>query len=104
MSLRQLDSDPLAPVVEPGAPLPPIMQVATGGAGLRRRSARRENIGLWICLAWIGLVIVCAVGAAWFPGVKAPNAIDPFNRLKGPTASHPFGTDELGRDIFSRVL
>jgi len=104
MSLRQLDSDPLAPVVETGAPLPPVIEVATGGGGFRRRSARRENVGLGICLAWIGLVVVCAIGARWFPGVKGPNAIDPFNRLKGPTASHLFGTDELGRDIFARVL
>lgn len=33
-----------------------------------------------------------------------PTQIDPLNRLKPPTFEHLFGTDNLGRDIFSRVL
>lgn len=33
-----------------------------------------------------------------------PTAIDASVRLKGPTLAHLFGTDEFGRDIFSRVV
>nr|WP_113867591.1 D,D-dipeptide ABC transporter permease [Brenneria salicis]NMN92084.1 peptide/nickel transport system permease protein [Brenneria salicis ATCC 15712 = DSM 30166]RBP61165.1 peptide/nickel transport system permease protein [Brenneria salicis ATCC 15712 = DSM 30166]RLM30190.1 D-ala-D-ala transporter subunit [Brenneria salicis ATCC 15712 = DSM 30166] len=33
-----------------------------------------------------------------------PNAIDLTARLQSPSALHWFGTDEVGRDIFSRVL
>jgi peptide/nickel transport system permease protein len=33
-----------------------------------------------------------------------PTQIDPLNRLKSPSIEHLFGTDNLGRDIFSRVL
>ncbi|MCV9878077.1 D,D-dipeptide ABC transporter permease [Brenneria izbisi] len=33
-----------------------------------------------------------------------PNAIDLTARLQAPSALHWFGTDEVGRDIFSRVL
>ena len=33
-----------------------------------------------------------------------PNAIDPTPRPGRPDASHPFGSDALGRDVFSRVL
>lgn len=33
-----------------------------------------------------------------------PLAMDPINRLKGPSAEFFFGTDNYGRDIFSRVI
>jgi len=33
-----------------------------------------------------------------------PNAIDFDNRFSPPTLEHPFGTDDFGRDTFSRVL
>jgi peptide/nickel transport system permease protein len=35
---------------------------------------------------------------------RNPNAIDFSHLLRGPSAQHWFGTDEAGRDIFSRVL
>ncbi len=34
----------------------------------------------------------------------AINEIDFSARLKGPSAAHPFGTDDLGQDIFARML
>jgi peptide/nickel transport system permease protein len=33
-----------------------------------------------------------------------PSAVDPAATLKGPSGTHLFGTDDLGRDVFSRVL
>jgi peptide/nickel transport system permease protein len=60
--------------------------------------------------AMVGLVIVLltavvAAGAPWL----APHPLDayeshPLLRLQGPSAAFPFGTDNLGRDIFSRVI
>ena len=33
-----------------------------------------------------------------------PNMVSPLNRLKLPSSVHFFGTDALGRDLFSRVM
>ena len=59
-------------------------------------------------LAMAGLVIVII---EIFLAIIAPliipydcNAIDVLNAKSGPSMQHLFGTDELGRDIFSRVL
>jgi peptide/nickel transport system permease protein len=33
-----------------------------------------------------------------------PVAMDPMNRMKPPSLAHPFGTDNFGRDVFTRAL
>lgn len=33
-----------------------------------------------------------------------PNEIDLSQRLQGPSLQHPMGTDELGRDVFARII
>jgi peptide/nickel transport system permease protein len=51
----------------------------------------------------LGLLVVAAVfGERVAP--HSPNAVSVSDRLQGPSAQHLFGTDELGRDVFSRVL
>jgi peptide/nickel transport system permease protein len=59
-------------------------------------------------LALAGLVIVvmlsfAAVFAPWLAPYD-PSRQDLPDRLLGPSFSHPFGNDELGRDILSRIL
>jgi len=54
-----------------------------------------------------GTVTLLLIILALFGGTIAP--YDPFeldtpNRLQSPTLQHPFGTDELGRDVFSRII
>jgi peptide/nickel transport system permease protein len=52
------------------------------------------------------IVIVAALAAVVGPLLAPfdPSAQDLALRLAGPTASHPLGLDELGRDILARVL
>ena len=59
-------------------------------------------------LAMFGAVLVAievglAVLAPWI-APHEPNRMDYKAVLSGPTAEHPLGTDDLGRDLFSRTL
>jgi peptide/nickel transport system permease protein len=66
-----------------------------------RRMARSPNLLVGL------LILAVVVGAALFAKVVAP--YDPIDQsfadqLRAPSPAHLFGTDEFGRDIFSRVL
>jgi peptide/nickel transport system permease protein len=95
--MTNADLGPLsAPDTSGPEPLP-----AGGGnrvwAGLRRNPP--ALVGLVILAV---LVVVAVLGPALAPyGV---NAVDVDHLLEAPSGSHPFGTDELGRDVLSRVI
>ena len=59
-------------------------------------------------LAIAGLLIILVLGsiAVLAPLVSPykPTAINVYNVLSPPSLNHPFGTDELGRDVFSRMI
>ncbi len=65
-------------------------------------SFRRNPIAM-AGLAITAMLIGCAVLAPWITG---SNGLDPNlgNRLQPPSAGHWFGTDELGRDIYDRII
>lgn len=49
------------------------------------------------------LVLLAAILAPWI-APYAPNKLSIVNKLKAPSLAHVFGTDEFGRDIFSRAI
>jgi len=53
--------------------------------------------------AFVTLHVIMAVGAAWFAPYD-PLAQSIVARLKGPSAAHWLGTDQLGRDVLARIL
>jgi len=48
--------------------------------------------------------LIVAAAAAPLLAPYAPERIDLGRRREAPSAAHPFGTDDLGRDVFARVL
>ena len=56
---------------------------------------------LGLCL--VTLMVISALGASIFAPYD-PVQLNIMERLQGPSAKHLLGTDQLGRDLFSRVL
>jgi peptide/nickel transport system permease protein len=75
------------------------------------RRFRRDRVAL-VSLGFIVLLVLVAVFAPLVVklfGVSGPNAqninnLDSFGSPAGPSAAHPFGVDELGRDLLARVV
>ena len=68
------------------------------------RRAKRNPLTA-IGLSMVGFLIIIALLAPLIaPYPKDTLAVHPDNRFQPPGTQHFFGTDEMGRDIFSRVL
>src|SRR5215469_17565538 len=65
-------------------------------------SQPRVRIGGGVLLA-LALAVLLAPWLAQALGAHA-DTVDLYQRLAGPSAAHPLGTDELGRDMLLRLL
>ncbi|HET8636443.1 MAG TPA: ABC transporter permease, partial [Acidobacteriaceae bacterium] len=70
-------------------------------SSLSRRIVSQPLAAVGVLLAV--LFAVMAIGAPWLAPAN-PAAIDLTHRLAAPSAAHWFGTDQLGRDILSRII
>lgn len=64
---------------------------------------RRAGARLRLGLALLGALALAALLAPWLTP-HDPGAPDLLARFAGPSARHPLGTDELGRDVLARLL
>ena len=87
----------------------PVPAPTPGAAPSEARIARRETLGqlvrsktflagAFMVLFWVFWAIVSSRLTPFDPLAQSPDV------LKGPSGSHWFGTDQLGRDVLSRVL
>jgi len=75
------------------------------------RRFRRDRVAL-ASLAFIAFIVFLAVAAPLVvkvlglpgPNVENPNLTNAFGSPLGPSLAHPFGVDQLGRDVMSRVI
>ena len=69
---------------------------------MRARLKKRMNNYLRVGLIITGIVLIATlIGTFWTP--YSPTAML-YGKFQAPSLPHPFGTDNFGRDIFSRVL
>ena len=73
-----------------------VPREATGSRG-------RANTALIVGVVVVGVWVLVAMFAPWL-APHSPMDLDVMNRLEPPGPIHLFGTDEAGRDNFSRVL
>jgi peptide/nickel transport system permease protein len=80
-------------------------------ASLARHSAHRSVIGLWsrlsrfdraVLVVFVLVLTIAAIGP--FVALYPPTFADPLQRLMSPNGAHPFGTDENGIDVLSRLI
>lgn len=69
--------------------------------GVRVRVKRQPLAVIGVVL--LSIFVVCGLAAPWLAPYN-PASIDLLHRLQSPSAAHWAGTDELGRDILSRLL
>jgi ABC-type dipeptide/oligopeptide/nickel transport system permease subunit len=60
-------------------------------------------IAVLILLAFAAPLVVEVLGLPG-PNVQNPNLTDTFGSPLGPSGTHPFGVDQLGEDVMSRVI
>jgi peptide/nickel transport system permease protein len=74
-------------------------------AAVPEAAARRWRRNLYLlvgALLMLLVVLLAVLGLLWTP--YAPTAVDLLHRSSGPTARHLLGTDQFGRDLFSRII
>lgn len=64
---------------------------------------RGKNVFLYLSALFLACLIIVALFAPYFTPHN-PNEIDVFSRLSSPNREHYLGTDNLGRDILSRII
>jgi peptide/nickel transport system permease protein len=79
--------------------------VTRDGDGLSRGVLRRVagNATLWLSAAVLLTVALWSVAPGWFTEHDPYTGIT-VNRLQPPSAEHLFGTDQIGRDLLTRIV
>jgi peptide/nickel transport system permease protein len=101
MTSLNIESQPAAPAPETYSPANSLATLSAAGSG--RGLIRWRERNLLVGAVLIALVVALAIFAPLI-APSGPIDTDYTARLQAPSRAHLFGTDNLGRDIFSRVL
>ncbi|SCL26968.1 peptide/nickel transport system permease protein [Micromonospora pallida] len=99
LPIARTDADPDTP--GPAGP------AAVGVPPVRRRGSAARHLlrrpGLTLSVLAVALVLAWTVVPGLFTGQDPINGV-PAERLQSPSGAHWFGTDHLGRDVYTRVV
>ncbi|MDR9395960.1 ABC transporter permease [Pontimonas sp.] len=81
------------------------MSFLANATGAKSRFQRRHSVPVTVVLAALALalIVLAAVFPTWWTG-QSPLETDAAAVLQPPSSAHFFGTDQSGRDVFSRVI
>jgi len=82
---------------------PTIRQKSVSPTWRRFRDAFRRHPTAIVGGIILAVMVIVAVCAPWL-GTVDPEAVSPVKRLRPPSSTYWFGTDMLGRDVYSRVV
>ena len=73
---------------------------------MKRNKTRRAGRGRLTLLIGVVMIGALALAALFAPLICRFDPLEQnlYDFLKAPGGEHPFGTDQLGRDMFARVL
>ena len=66
------------------------------------RKLRRDPLGTFAFSLMLFLIVMVIFGPRFY--LLSPSRTNPLNTLASPSSEHWLGTDELGRDVFARIL
>ena len=92
-----VEAAPAAFTDDGAATTSPLRKVAAGARAVVRRP------GLTLAIIWVALIGVAALAPTLLTS-HLPLQTETQAKLLGPSREHLFGTDQLGRDLFSRVV
>lgn len=95
----ELTAEDFLPLEQLPAEEPPVADLPPFRRALRELCRRPMALAALVVL---GVILLLTLFAPLSP--YDPDAIDTSNKLQPPSAEHWFGTDELGRDSFTRAL
>ncbi|WP_125105770.1 ABC transporter permease [Gulosibacter massiliensis] len=75
----------------------------TSNAGARCKVGLAGNIGLGVAVLIVLVVVAWAIWPGLFTATD-PAAVDTADRLQAPSGAHPFGTNQLGQDVYARTV
>ncbi len=75
----------------------------TDGEGDEKAVRRRLGVGFWLAMVWLLVMAFVALFAPWLP-IADPTEVGFGGARESPSFDAWFGTDALGRDVFSRTM